>query len=110
MKQRCPNCGAKTGDEAGCGKCGYTLYENVFADVAVEVDEAMSEVSDYELSAVRRECGTAEKLTPEEFERKWCAENHTLASDRRGGVELQQGECRRTTEQGWQTVSQMLLD
>ena len=76
MKQRCPNCGAKTDGEEVCGKCGYTLYENVFADVAEEVEEAVSRVSDYELSAVRRECGTAEKLSPEEFERKWCAENH----------------------------------
>lgn len=76
MKQRCPECGAKTGDEAVCGKCGYTLYENVFADVAEEVDEAMSQVTASQLSAVRRESGTAEKLTPEEFERKWCAEKH----------------------------------
>ena len=76
MKSRCPQCGAKTGDEAVCRKCGYTVYESVFADVADEVDDAMSRVSDYELSAVRRECGTAEKLTPGEFERKWCAENH----------------------------------
>ena len=76
MKQKCPACGAKNGSDAeSCGRCGYILYENCFGDIAVELEEDMSSVSAAELAAVAKESGGAVKLTPEEFEKAWCAAN-----------------------------------
>ena len=76
MKQRCPSCGAKNDSgEEKCVRCGYVLYESSFGDIADELEKDMANVSLSELAAVRREAGPREKLSPEEFEKAWCAAN-----------------------------------
>ncbi|MDE7104979.1 MAG: hypothetical protein K2O36_03770 [Ruminococcus sp.] len=56
MRIICNGCGKKVKDsESTCPRCGYVLYENVFGNIAEEIDREMQNISEYELNKVQEE-------------------------------------------------------
>lgn len=77
MKIKCENCGNKVSDdEKKCPNCGYTLYDDIFGDIADEVETEMKNVSDFELHKIRKQIEVDNvKLSFSEFAEKYAKEH-----------------------------------